>query len=132
MVCRQIRKSANDTKSCFVSVCIKGSKATKVCPATTMEMNAEIRGFWIDRIYAIAIVYGRLKFNFPYDTMVQFEHTTAIFGRHGCIMIWRGADWDGTSTNTLRNLYMDLRNSVNFVLNTEIPCANPDPRLYYV
>jgi len=97
-----------------------------------MEMNDSNRAFWIDRIYAIDIVYGRLKFNFPYDTMVSFETTNNIYGRHGCIRIWRGADWDGTSTNTLRNLYMDLRNSVNFVLETEILYANSNPRLYYV
>jgi len=72
----------------------------------------------------MAILYNRVKFDFPCFTMVNFEPATNIFGRHGCIWIWRGADRDGTSANTLRNLYMDLRKNVEFVLDTEILCLN--------
>jgi len=96
----------------------------KVRPATTMEPNAEQRRILVQVVLAEAEEFHRLKWNFPYYTEVDFEPTPNIFGRHGCIWIWRGADWDGTSAITLCNLFADLRRNVQYVRNVEILCAS--------
>ena len=88
-----------------------------------MEFNAVQRMILVQNILAEAEVFRCLKLDFPYYTEVNFEYTNNIFSRHGCVRIWEGADWDRTSTNTLCDLYMDIRMNVQFVRSVEILCA---------
>jgi len=88
-----------------------------------MEFNAVQRMILVQNILAEAEVFRRLKLDFPYYTEVNFEYTNNIFSRHGCVRIWEGADWDGTSSITLCNLFADLRRNVQYVRHVEILCA---------
>jgi len=92
----------------------------KVRPATTMLIDAAQRAILVLIILGEAEEFRRLKWEFPYFTLVNFEYTGDIFERFGCDWDWRGADWDGTSATTLCNLFAELRRHVQYVRNVEI------------
>ena len=87
----------------------------KVRSATTMEANEAQRTILVRIILREAELFDRLKLEFPDDTEVDFERTGDIFQRFGCECHWRGAEWDGTRTSILCNLFAELRRHVRYV-----------------
>jgi len=95
--------------------------------ALMQRMLEEDRHDLIRRILEEEALFRQVKFNFPYDTMMQFQGTIEIFARHNCLLNGYESNWDTASTDTLYNLYMDLYNNVEIIRAHQRECERDMP-----